>query len=78
MVNAELGTTWREEKKYIKKIKKSFSFPPESFWLTKMSSTESFNLSKHTPLYKNEQNEREILQWRLQRSLSKTFLIVPL
>ena len=31
------------------------------------SSTESFNLLKHTPMYKNEQNEREILQWRLLR-----------
>ena len=26
---------------------------------------DSLNLSKHTPLYKNEQNESEILQWRL-------------
>ena len=31
-----------------------------------MSLTESFNPSKHTPLYENEQNVREILQWRLQ------------
>ena len=27
-----------------------------------MSLTESFNPSKHTPLYENEENEREILQ----------------
>ena len=32
-----------------------------------MSSTESFKLSKHTPLHENEQNECEILQWRLLR-----------
>ena len=30
-----------------------------------LSITESFNPSKHSPLYKNEQNGREILQWRL-------------
>ena len=29
------------------------------------SLTESFNALEHTPLYKNEQNEREIVQWRL-------------
>ena len=30
-----------------------------------MSITESFNHSLHTPFYKNEQNERENIQWRL-------------
>ena len=30
-----------------------------------MSLAESFKPSKHTSLSKNEQNEREILQWRL-------------
>ena len=30
-----------------------------------MSLTESFSPSKHTPSYENEQNEREIMQWRL-------------
>ena len=29
------------------------------------SLTESFNSTKNTPLYKNEQKEREIIQWRL-------------
>ena len=29
------------------------------------SLTESFSLSKHTPLCKNEQKERETLQWNL-------------
>ena len=33
-----------------------------------MSSRERFIIWKHTPLYKNEQNDREILQWRLLRS----------
>ena len=30
-----------------------------------MSLTKSFSPSKHTPSYENEQNEREIMQWRL-------------
>ena len=32
------------------------------FWTTMTSLTESFNLSKHTPLFKKEQNESEIIQ----------------
>ena len=36
-----------------------------TFWLTMTLLTESFNSRKHTPLYKNKQNERETLQWRL-------------
>ena len=37
-----------------------------------MSLTENFNPSKNTPLYENEQNEREILQLRL---LAKIFFL---
>ena len=29
-----------------------------------MALTESFNLSEHTPMFENEQNESEIIQWR--------------
>ena len=36
------------------------------------SLTESFNPSKHTPLYKNQHNNREILQWRLLTSTSSS------
>ena len=36
--------------------------PLESFWLTMTSLTESLNTSKHTPLYENDQKEREIIQ----------------
>ena len=35
------------------------------FWLPMTSPTESFIPSFYTPLYKKEQNEREIIQWRL-------------
>ena len=41
----------------------SFPSPLDPFRLTMTSLTESFNPSKHTPLYKNEHNEREIFQW---------------
>ena len=40
------------------------------FWLPMTSPTESFNPSFYTPLYKKEQNEREIIQWRLLSHLS--------
>ena len=36
------------------------------------SLTESFSLSKHTPLSEKEQNEREILQWRLMLEWNST------
>ena len=36
------------------------------------SLTESFNPSKHTPLYENEQNERESMQWRLLKTKKLT------
>ena len=51
--------------------KKSFSLPPPIFpfqalkLLSMMSEIESFKGYWNTPLYKNEQNEREKLQWRL-------------
>ena len=41
---------------------------------------ESFIPSKHTPFYENEQNEREIMQWRQliynKTSKSKDFKII--
>ena len=37
------------------------------------SKTESFSPSKHTPLYENNQNKGEIVQWRLlQKPVDKT------
>ena len=35
------------------------------------SLTESFKSWKHTPLYENEQNEKEIFQWRLLEFIQK-------
>ena len=40
------------------------------------SSTESFKLFIHTPLYENEQNERKILQWRLHKQCLQ-FVLKP-
>ena len=40
------------------------------------SLTESFNHMKHTPLYKIEQNEREIIQWRLLLHLPTVGLVL--
>ena len=48
------------------------------------SLVESFNPWKHTPLYKNEQNEREIFQLRLlgfrkdTEPLSQIYLILSI
>ena len=45
----------------------SIQYPFEPFWLTMTSQTESFNCLKHTPLYKNEENEEgnkpQFLAW---------------
>ena len=39
--------------------------------------TESFNTFYHTPVYKNEQNVREILQWRLLCTVLETDFYQP-
>ena len=41
-----------------------------------MSLTESFNPPKHTPLYENKQNEREILQSAEILKCSSSIMIV--
>ena len=56
--------------KYCPK-KCSFPSPLDLFWLNMTSLTENFILWKFTPLYKNEQNEREIIQCQCQ-SMSKS------
>ena len=47
----------------------SFQSPLEPFWLTMTSLIESFNMTWHTPLYKNWEIEIEIVQWRLQKNI---------
>ena len=52
----------------------SFLSPLEPFWPTMTSLTESFNPSKYTPLYQNEQNERDKFQWRLLDRIKNCFI----